>query len=309
MAGAQNNGPLEVLHPRSTSNPTQVDLRETTANTTVGPISFLEFFSKTLNSRTVSTQAVEPLRLFLADLHLDGDASPHALAFRALLANLASQTKDRVVKLYLLGDLFEFWDEYHPQVIARYEHDLAALEAAHRAGVQLHFADGNRDFLYGRYVEERLAAQLLHDGARVELTPDFAVWVEHGDLICRADVRYLRYRARVRSAPVKTIFRLLPWFIASRLVARISAKSKVDCMRKAQREFEPDLDYAYNRLTANNCQTLVCGHTHRPEVSDLGEGRHLIVLPPWCETQAGYLARGAELVRVQVDRNGRWGPA
>jgi UDP-2,3-diacylglucosamine pyrophosphatase LpxH len=113
----------------------------------------------------------------------------------------------------------------------------------------------------------------------------------------------------VRSAPVKFLFRILPWFIAGRLVTRISTKSQADCKRKAPREFAPDLDYAYQRLMTNDCQTLICGHTHRPEVSDLGEGRRLIVLPPWCETQAGYLARGAELVRVQVDRAGRWSPA
>lgn len=254
----------------------------------------------------MNTTVVEPLRLFIADLHLNGDPSPHALAFRSFLATLAAHAQKHVIKLYLLGDVFDFWDEYHPQVIARHEDDLKALEAAHRAGVHLHFADGNRDFLYGPYVEQRLGARLLRDGARVELSPDVAVWVEHGDLICRADVRYLNYRARVRSAPVKFLFRLLPWFIASRFVSRVSAKSQADCTRKAPRDFAPDLDFAYKRLTANNCQTLLCGHTHREGVSELGHGYRLIVLPPWCETHAAYMALGPKLLRVQVDRDGRW---
>lgn len=249
---------------------------------------------------------LEPLRLFIADLHLDGDASPHALAFRNFLSRLAAQASERPVKLYLLGDVFEFWDEYHPQVIARYEDDLKALESAHRSGVHLHFADGNRDFLYGPYVEKRLGAQLLRDGARLELSPDMALWVEHGDLICRADVRYLNYRARVRSSTIKFIFRMLPWFIASRIVERIAAKSKADCTRKTPREFEPDLDYAYQRLKTNGCQTLVCGHTHREEISDLGHGFRLIVLPPWCETHAGYIVRGSLLQRVKINHDGYW---
>jgi len=252
----------------------------------------------------VSNTAPKVLRVFLADLHLGGDASNHALVFRAFLAQLARRAAKESIELYLLGDVFEFWDEYHAQVVARYEDDLSTLEAAHRAGVRFSFADGNRDFLYGNYVRDRLGAQLLGDGARVELAPDHCAWVEHGDLICRADVRYLRYRRRVRSWPVKFLYRVLPWFIARRLVERVSARSNADCKRKAPNEFVPDLDFARWRLSNTSCHVLICGHTHKSREDDLGKGRRLIVLPPWCETQAGYQADGAELSSFQVMSDG-----
>jgi UDP-2,3-diacylglucosamine hydrolase len=248
----------------------------------------------------VSDSEPQPLRFFLADLHLDGDATLRARTLRSFLKQLVARVSEKPVELYLLGDVFEFWDEYHAQVIARYEEDLAALENAYRAGIRFLIADGNRDFLYGRYVRERLGARLLRDGARVPLAPDCSAWVEHGDLICRGDVRYLRYRRRVRSAPVKLLYRLLPWFVARRLVEGVSAKSTADCAHKAPKDFEPDLDFARSRLHSTSAQVLICGHTHKPRDEDLGDGRRLIVLPPWCEVQTGYRADGAELSPFNV---------
>jgi len=257
---------------------------------------------------TVPGNEPQTLRVFLADLHLGGDAAPHALIFRALLTHLARRVGRQPVELYLLGDVFEFWDEYHPQVIARYEEDLAALEAACQAGLRLFLVDGNRDFLYGRYVRERFGAQLLGDGTRVALTPGFSAWVEHGDLICRADVRYLRYRRWVRSAPVKLLYRLLPWCLARRVVGRVSARSSADCARKAPGEFDPDLDFARARLSSVFSNVIICGHTHKAREDDLGEGRRLIVLPPWCDVQVGYRAEGANLSRFRVAADGEMKP-
>ena len=256
----------------------------------------------------MSETTSQTLRVFIADLHLAGNAAPHAVTFRAFLKSLSERTKNQTVELYLLGDVFEFWDEYHSQVIQRYEDDLASLEVAAHAGVKLFLVDGNRDFMYGTYVQKRLGAQLLGDGARVPLTPEQSAWVEHGDLICRADKRYLAYRRRVRSRPIKFLYRLLPWFIARRLVERVSVKSAADCARKAPEDFAPDLDFARTRLSHMSSQVLICGHTHRPADRDLGNGRRLIVLPPWCDSQAGYRAEGTKLTKFEVSPAGEMAP-
>ena len=71
-------------------------------------------------------------RVFLADLHLDGSDSAAALTFRAVLKGLAANVAETPTHLYILGDLFEFWEEVHPQIAARYENDLKAMEEAAR---------------------------------------------------------------------------------------------------------------------------------------------------------------------------------
>ena len=248
-------------------------------------------------------------RLFLADLHLDGTDTPSALTFRALLERSSAEAGKATTEIYVLGDLFEFWEEYHRQIAARYERDLAALEEAHRAGLTFFLISGNRDFAYGRYVQERFGASLLGDGAAVTLSDDRRAWLEHGDLLCTADVRYLRYRRWVRSAPVRFVYRLLPWSLAQRAVGGISARANADRKRKTRQTFEPSTEAARDRLEQTGCQVILCGHTHRPQVAEVDESRVLRVLPAWCETCSGYLDQAGKLSPIHVDPSGTTAPA
>ncbi|GMV80162.1 MAG: UDP-2,3-diacylglucosamine hydrolase [Planctomycetota bacterium] len=245
-----------------------------------------------------------PLRVFIADLHLDGTDTPRARTFRNFCSRLAEQAAREPVELFILGDLFEFWEEYHRQVPALYEADLAALEAAHRAGVKIALLSGNRDFLYGRYVRERLGAAVLGDGAPITLADERKAWLEHGDLLVTADTRYLRYRKIVRSWPVKLLLWLLPWNIAKKLIGDLRSRTTKDKASKARASFELDLDAARRRMEAHGCMLLLCGHTHVPQAADTGGGRRVLVLPAWCQIAAGYRERHGSLQPMWVDEDG-----
>lgn len=233
-----------------------------------------------------------PLRYFIADLHLDGSDTPRAERFRAFLKNISECTATGPVELYIIGDLFEFWYEFKPQLFALYKHDLDALEAAWKAGVKIFLFFGNRDFAYGDYVLKRFGATVLGDGEMIVLNDHRRAWLEHGDLLCTADVRYLKFRERIRSRPVRWIFRLMPWSVARNMIARIRAKTVSDKKTKSAAVFGVDLNAARKRLDEKNCEVLICGHTHRHQTEDLGAGKRLFVLPPWCDVSAGYVDDG-----------------
>ena len=250
------------------------------------------------------------LRVFLADLHLDGQDTPRARAFRALLGRLSSEAARRPVELYVLGDLFEFWDEYHRAAMEGYEADLAALEAAHTSGVRINLLWGNRDFMLGPRAQRRFGARLLGDGARVRIGDSRWLWLEHGDLLCTADRRYLYFlRPLVRSWPVRLAYRLLPWRIARRVVMWLAARSRAECDVKAPETFAPDAEAARKRLESAACQVLLCGHTHRAQAADLGGGLRLLALPPWRDTQEGYREQAGALTPIRVQEDGTPAPA
>ncbi len=230
-----------------------------------------------------------PLRYFISDLHLDGSDTPRAESFRFFLNKLAQASAHGPVELYIVGDLFELWYEFHAQLFDVYARDLEALEAAFKAGVKIFLFYGNRDFAYGDYVLKRFGATVLGDGQDITLTDHRRAWLEHGDLLCTADVRYLKFRKRIRSRPVRWLFRLMPWFLAKKMIARIRARSVADKNKKVAATFDIDLREARKRLEAQKCQVLICGHTHRHQAEDLGAGMRLIVLPPWCEKPARYV--------------------
>ena len=236
-----------------------------------------------------------PQRFFIADLHLDGRDTERALHFRKFLEHLAARAGSGPVNLYILGDLFEFWYEYRAPIFAIYDADLRALENAWQAGVKIFLIFGNRDFAYGRYVNQRFGATVLGDGQQITLADTRRAWLEHGDLLCTADRSYLRFRAVIRSGPVRFLFWLMPWSIARRGIERIRNRATADKRSKPAKMLEIDPAAAERRLAATHSQLLLCGHTHRPQALDLSAGKRLLVLPPWCDTPAGYLDDGRSL--------------
>jgi UDP-2,3-diacylglucosamine hydrolase len=236
-----------------------------------------------------------PIRYFIADLHLDGMDTERAQKFRHFLDQLGKEAATRPVELYIIGDLFEFFYEYRKQLFEIYGADLAALEAAFKAGVKIFLFFGNRDFAYGNYVRKRFGATILGDGDAITLNDGRPVWLEHGDLLCTADKRYLRFRKFIRSLPVKVAFRLMPWAFARNTIENIRKKTAADKATKPKNVTEVDQAFARKRLEEKGCKILICGHTHRPISEDLGAGYRLIVLTPWCDKAAGMMDDGAVL--------------
>lgn len=242
----------------------------------------------------------QPLRYFISDLHLDGTDSPRAQKFHFFLQKLSEATASGPVELYIVGDLFEFWYEFRKQLFKIYERDLAALEAAAQAGVTIFLFFGNRDFAYGNYVKKRLGAEVLGDGAMVKLNDARKVWLEHGDLLCTGDKRYLKFRKIIRGRMVRMLFRLMPWRMALAQIEKIRARTMADKEKKEKRVFGIDLAAARSRLETQRCQLLICGHTHEHQTEDLGAGLRLIVLPAWCEQPGGYVNDGMSLKSFEV---------
>jgi len=242
---------------------------------------------------TEVSPTLAPHRYFIADLHLDGLNTPRSKHFHTLLDQLAQLAAARPVELYIIGDLFEFWYEYRGALFDIYRADLAALDSAFKAGVKIFLFHGNRDFTYGRYVQRRFGATILGDGEQIMLNDSRPVWLEHGDLLCTADTRYLRFRSFIRSFPVKIVFFLMPWSVARKSIDRIRASTRTDKESKPANVVEIDLDAARRRLESKSCRVLLCGHTHKALSEDLGAGYRLIVLPPWCEQPAGFVDDGA----------------
>ena len=237
----------------------------------------------------------KPRRYFIADLHLDGLDTERAVRFRAFLKRLSAEAATNAIELYIVGDLFEFWYEYRKALFELYRNDLDALEAAWKAGLHIYLFFGNRDFAYGNYVTRRFGATVLADGQDITLNDSRRVWLEHGDLLCTSDHKYLRFRKIIRSLPVRLIFRILPWSLARKSIDRIRRKSNTDKAHKPAHTLEIDMHAARRRLEAMGCRILICGHTHQPMSEDLGAGYRLIVLPPWCESAAGYMDDGNTL--------------
>ncbi|MFW6191784.1 MAG: UDP-2,3-diacylglucosamine diphosphatase [Thiohalospira sp.] len=226
-----------------------------------------------------------PGTILASDMHLDPERPESMALFDRFLDEIAAGAD----ALYLLGDLFEVWlgdDAIHPA----YEPVLERLAALSRAGTAVCIQHGNRDFLMGSGLAERLGATLLPEEAVAELggTPTLLL---HGDTLCTDDTAYQAFRAQVRDPAWQAGFLAL------------SPEERMEQARQARaasREAQAAVDNEITDVNAgavaeafrrHDVRQMIHGHTHRPADHALsvdGRPARRLVLPQWTD-RGGYI--------------------
>lgn len=216
--------------------------------------------------------------LFISDLHLH-NGRPDLT--RALLQFLDQQAED-CDNLYILGDLFEAWigDDLIPEDL---QPVISRLRQLTDQGAKLFFQHGNRDFLVGQQFAELTGCTLLPDNYIINL-PTGQALIMHGDQLCTDDIEYQAFRKQLRDPRWQQDFlrKSLPERLQIAQQLRAASKEKnagksMQIMDVNPEAVELALDHAATNL-------LIHGHTHRPAVHELTEGKRRIVLGDWDRT-------------------------
>ncbi len=91
---------------------------------------------------------------FLSDAHLGSWAIPHARMQERRIVRFLDSIKEKAAAVYLLGDMFDFWNEYKYVVPKGYTRFLGKLSELTDNGVEVHFFTGNHDIWTYGYLEE-----------------------------------------------------------------------------------------------------------------------------------------------------------
>jgi UDP-2,3-diacylglucosamine hydrolase len=224
--------------------------------------------------------------LVVADVHLNGD-DPEALeTFLAFLRRESSGCGT----IIFLGDLFDLW--LGPPTLQEPHHRRLAdaLEEFRRRGIQLTYAEGNRDLFVAHYQGDQLF-QLATGGAMVISRGGRRFVLVHGDRLNRIDYNYQAWNKLVRSVAVRLLLRLLPPRLTLRAAATLERK-----LRYTNRRFRTYFPHAQCEAYAREqfrrgADAVVMGHFHRQlhlcyEDDDSGRGGEVYVLPDWLSQQA-----------------------
>ena len=216
--------------------------------------------------------------LIIADLHL---AKPEPRTLALLDAFLQRAAKAEAV--YLLGDLFDYWigddQPLEPAIAERLER-FATLTAP------VYFQPGNRDFLVGSELLDRLGAKRLPD--QFVLEQGGRRWLlTHGDELCIDDAAYQAMRVQLRDPGFVRDFlaRSLPERIA--IAEDLRNKSRTASSSKPEDIMDVNAAAVDEILDRTGTDGLIHGHTHRPAIHRLPGGRPRVVTGDWGE--AGWL--------------------
>lgn len=229
--------------------------------------------------------------LLISDLHLHAQRPDISRAFFRFLEETARQAE----ALYILGDFFEVW--IGDDAMDDLQHQVAqALAELARAGTKIHLMHGNRDFLLGKDFCRQAHCTLLKDPAILKHQDD-NILLMHGDSLCTDDRDYQRMKRILRNPLGLFVLRHLPLRTRQKLAGNLREKSRTQTRMKAADITDVNPQAVNECMQRHGVNTLIHGHTHRPAIHSLPDGKQRIVLGDW-DSHGWYLqidSQGLEL--------------
>lgn len=211
---------------------------------------------------------------FLSDTHFkyssqDSHEKKKRALFRDFLASIEGASR-----LYLVGDIFDFWFEYPKVRLTAHPAVLSALSELVRSGTAVRFLGGNHDYWVGAQFEEMT-------GATVHRTPisdthfGKSTFVAHGDGLPPGDRGYKVLRAIIRSRPAIAGFRLIPPATGASIARWASGLSEIT-EERIRAATPPMKDFLESKL-AEGHDVAVVGHIHKQMLWRSGGGTAVVI--------------------------------
>lgn len=211
----------------------------------------------------------------ISDLHL---SESHAESSR-LFFNFLNATHDSACKLYILGDLFEYW--VGDDIQGSFVNKVITAIRKYSVGKEIYFIAGNRDFLIGREFAAACNMKILPDPC-CHTIDGTKILFSHGDILCQADRNYQRYRNFVQHPISKKIFLKMPQNLRQKIA---KALRKNSAKRYKLKQYDDSIcsKTTMQLLNQHNSNILIHGHTHVPNVHLLENNNRRVVLGAWDE--------------------------
>jgi len=212
--------------------------------------------------------------IIASDFHLKYNENADDKARRQNVENFLTSLVGNIDGLILAGDVFDFWMEWKQVIIKNYFTTLKILSTLKESGIRLVYLTGNHDFWLGDFLKNTIGFEIHNDFFTDEINGK-KIFVSHGDLYTKNDLRYKVYRRFIRQNFVKYLLSLLhPNFCLSltNKASRTSRKRK-DNPKSARRKEEGQIQKA--QKLSKKYDLIVFGHSHNPLQMTLGSSTYI----------------------------------
>ena len=219
------------------------------------------------------SEDVAEIVYFISDAHLGSGADSRERERQ--LCRWLDSIKGSCSKLFLLGDMFDFWFTYRYVVPRGHVRLLGKLAELADAGVEIHFFIGNHDMWMFDYLEKEIGAR-MHDEPEVFEMGGKRFLIGHGDGLGGLDRKFDMLRKIFRSRLNQRLFAMLPssWTfpIANSWSDSNKEKhAKEDCLHYMGDEREGIVVYCKERLKIEHFDYCIFAHRHTPLKRQLGD--------------------------------------
>ncbi len=234
---------------------------------------------------------------FISDVHLGFKPKNENKELEDMLILFLDKIKADAEKLFIVGDLFDYWFDYKTVIPKDFVRTLAKLLELKHEGIEIAYLIGNHDFGHYTFFSEELDIKIYHNDIQVNLN-NKKFYLSHGDGKGYNDTGYKILKKILRSKLNQKIYRLLHPDFGIWLASGSSRKSRHYTDKKNYGETDGQKDFAFKTID-NGFDFVVMGHSHKLELTQHNTGFY-VNLGDWIKVP--YFARfdGKELILIKV---------
>jgi UDP-2,3-diacylglucosamine hydrolase len=205
--------------------------------------------------------------LFLSDFHLGVPDSKSSLEREKRICQLLIEKKDEVSDIYFVGDVFDFWFEYHHTVPKGFYRLFGTLANLADQGIQLHFFKGNHDMWMRTLFSVEFNAKLYDRPIELELSGK-KLMVGHGDGLGPGDHKFKFLKLFFDSSFCQFLFNWIHPDFGIGLANYFSYKSRYGQSHEPEKYLGNDKEWLYNycqeTIKSTHFDYFIFGHRHLP---------------------------------------------
>jgi UDP-2,3-diacylglucosamine hydrolase len=215
--------------------------------------------------------------IFLSDVHLGGFDDAFNADIERRLHHLLQFVEEKKLRLYVLGDLFDYWMEYRGYFPPYGEKILQAFERLNAARPVL-YVTGNHDNWTGSRIGQA-GFDLEHESRRLNIAGK-SVLVLHGDGLKDPDMQFPRpvFHRLLRNVTFLKLYQsVFPPKLGIRLMRAFSRNAKRRDRKKLVNLHHgaENIDrWALKMLNETGLDAIICGHHHQPLSHENSKGTY-----------------------------------
>ncbi len=247
--------------------------------------------------------AERSLTYFISDIHLGASYIGNHREHERRVVEWLREIGPTARRLYLLGDVLDYWFEYKEVVPRGYVRFFGALAALADSGVEITWFKGNHDIWISDYIPSELGVTVVDGALDVEIDGK-RFFMEHGDGVGRMKRSFRMLRRLFRNRVAQKLFSGIHprWTVP--FAHRWSSHSRetgggVRVAEYGGLENDPLAEFARGYLVSHgHVDYFIFGHRHQLVDEPLGDDSRLVILGDWI-TRFSYAVFDSENLEIK----------
>ena len=235
---------------------------------------------------------------FLSDFHLGAPNASESLIREKKIIKFLDEIKTNAGRIFIVGDLFDFWYEYKKVVPKGYVRILGKLAEITDEGIPVHFFVGNHDMWMSDYFQQELNIPVYFEPASFEFNGKLFL-VGHGDGLGPGDKGYKFIKKIFRNKACRWLFGIFPPYFGMGVAHYFSRKSRAQTGQTEEVFLGEDkewlISYCKKVIAKEHYDFLIFGHRHLPIDFKLNDRSRYINLGDWIKYFSYAVFEGEDL--------------